>query len=237
MDSPHPHRMSWTIIKSNTNTWPMKIGVKSYSQTSLKTTGKGHQHRSRRSTLIERPPYLTATNTSGYRGSWRKYLGLVSYAPTKDPTTRGLHITVSSATACFARSQECLRKSLCRTVRRNVLESVPTRRPSNMDCDDLWEVGIKLWNITISPRVNGRKIWRLSISKTIYIFEFPRSPSCAAKPRISRRSGKNLPKSTATLAATLPGTSMTPIPHYPEISTEIHIDGLLDVRRWINWIT
>ena len=39
----------------------------------------------------------------------------------------------------------------------------------------------------------------------------------------------NLPRSAATIAATIPSIIWDPIPHYPSIATEIHIDGLLDI--------
>ena len=43
--------------------------------------------------------------------------------------------------------------------------------------------------------------------------------------------GGGLPRSSAALAATLPVTIRTLIPHYPEIATEVHIDSLLDLSR------
>ena len=57
-----------------------------------------------------------------------------------------------------------------------------------------------------------------------------RNPACAVKSRKPRISGQ-IPRSAATLEAALPVASRTPIPHYPEIETEIYLDSLLEVRR------
>ena len=38
------------------------------------------------------------------------------------------------------------------------------------------------------------------------------------------------------IAENLAVTSWTTITHYPEIATEINMDGLLDIRRSIVWI-
>ena len=208
----------------------MNICVTSCPQLRLNITGKGRKVRLRRSPLLVRPLYLTATDPLGSWGIRRQDLGLVYCAPTKDPTTRRLRVTVSSATTFFARSQKFLNQSICHTVLRTVLESVPTIIPSRMDWENLYEVGLKLWNSTGSPKVNGINSWKISRSIAICSLALPRSPARAAN---SRRSGKKLPRS----AVTIPVMSRTPIPHYLAIATEIYIDGLLDVRKWINWIT
>ena len=214
----------------------MKIGVTSCPRFSLNTTGKLHQPRPRRLTLIERPLCLTVTAPSGSRGIIRQDLELVSCAPTKDPTTRRLRITLTRATECFAISHKFLIKIICRTVLRNALESTLTRSPSRMDWDNLWEVGLKLWNSGISQK-KGRKSWRLSRSKARFFLALLRSQDLSMNSRISRRSGQKLPRSAAAIAATLPVAIRTPITHYPEIANDIHIDGLLDARRRRNWIT
>ena len=77
----------------------------------VKYNSKGQQPRARRYSLIERPLYLKAIDPCQVRR--RQDLGMVSFAPTNNPTTRRLSTTVPSVIAQFARRQECLIGSIC----------------------------------------------------------------------------------------------------------------------------
>ena len=56
--------------------------------------------------------------------------------------------------------------------------------------EDLWEVGLRLWNSNRSMKINGRNIWKLLRSKTRCFLASPRNPARAAKSRISIGSGQ-----------------------------------------------
>ena len=118
-----------------------KIGVTSCPQLRPKIIGKGQQPRSTILPLIEQPIYLTATSLPGFRVRTRQ--GLVSCAPKREPRKSGISTMVPRAIACFARSQECLSRSICRIVPRTVRACVPTG-PSRMEWGDIWEVGLIL---------------------------------------------------------------------------------------------
>ena len=78
-----------------------------------------------------------------------------------------------------------------------------------------------------------KKYLKAPRSRTRCFLSSPISPAHAVssrRSRISIRSTKILPRSAAILEATIPVTSQTLIYHYPDIATDIHIDGLLDVR-------
>ena len=192
------------------------------------------------STHIKKIAYARAASLSDSKRSVRisrkkkKYLGLVSSNPTKDPTTRQLISMVPRAIEWFARRQECLNKIICWSVLRNILGSVPTRRPPRMEFADLWEVWMKLWNSKISPKINRGKSWIFSRSKTRCYLALIRSLSHVGNSIRPIRSGQKIPISAAIIAATLPVTIRTPIINYPSIATEIYIYILLDVSRWID---
>ena len=65
----------------------------------------------------------------------------------------------------------------------------------------------------------------------------PINPAHAKKSRRSIRSVLRLPRSAEVTESTLPATNRTPIPQYPYIVNEMNIDGILGVRRQIDWIT
>ena len=121
-------------------------------------------------------------------------------------------------------------------VLKTVLASASTIRPSKMEWKDLWESGMKRWNSTRSPKVNEIKSFKLSRIKIRCSLASPKILARAMKSIRSIGSGQRLPRSSATLASTIPVIIRTPIPHYPEIATEIYIDGLLGVSRRIDWI-
>ena len=115
-DSPHPCKMSWSIIKRTIVPWPINIDVTYFPQSRFNMALKKKQTISRISPLLERPLYSTATDTLGPQGKIRQDLGMVSSTPTKDPTIIRLIATVPSTNAFLARRQEYPSKSICRIV-------------------------------------------------------------------------------------------------------------------------
>ena len=165
----------------------MNIGVTSFPQMRLDTKEKGKQTRSIILPLLEQPLYLTAMSPSGF--NVRRSQGLISCAPTRDNRKMRTSTMVTSATACFTRSQECLSKSICRIVKRTVRACILTIK-SRMEWEDMWYVGLILWSSTRSLKKNEKYIWKLSRSKTICYIESPRIPGPAMKSIRSRCSGK-----------------------------------------------
>ena len=150
---PHPCRISWRIIKRTIFPWIVNIGVTAFPQLRPKIIGKGQKPKSIILHMLQRPLIITATNPLWFQG--RRSLVLVS--STISPTEKCQIITVLSATMCFARIQEFLRKSMYRILLKTFLASSPTRVLSRVDSEDPREVGLKLWNSGRSPKINGRK--------------------------------------------------------------------------------
>ena len=151
----------------------MKIGVTSCTQSSLKTKGKGQQTISRRAPLLQQPLYLTETSLSGSRV--RRSQGMVSCTTTREPIKRHTSTTLLSDIACFARIRECLIKCICRIVPWIVRACIPTGQ-WGMEWEDLWELVLILWNSIKSLKINVRRSWNISRSRTRCYIASPRSP-------------------------------------------------------------
>ena len=130
-DSPHPCRMSWSVIKRTIVPWIVNIGVTSCPPSRSKIIVKWQQLISRGLQPPKHHTILIMMNPLGFHV--RRGIVFLLFLTSNSKGKRFPSITLHSNIAWFSRRQKCMSKSLFCIALRNILEIVTTNSPSSLD--------------------------------------------------------------------------------------------------------